>query len=137
MKNHRGIKMKSFDKHVIKYYLFYIIIALAIVILLFYSFSYIKYNSLSFTREEFLFFTMIALFLLIMVISVYLNYKLHKIIIIINKIGEEMADIEDNIIQTSDTKFSIVVSLINELIRSKNNEKESVVEPCEKMDGEK
>lgn len=137
MKNHRGIKMKSFDKHVIKYYLFYIIIALAIVILLFYSFSYIKYNSLSFTREEFLFFTMIALFLLIMVISVYLNYKLHKIMIIINKIGEEMADIEDNIIQTSDTKFSIVVSLINELIRSKNDEKESVVEPCEKMDGEK
>lgn len=129
--------MKSFDKHVIKYYLFYIIIALAIVILLFYSFSYIKYNSLSFTREEFLFFTMIALFLLIMAISVYLNYKLHKIMIIINKIGEEMADIEDNIIQTSDTKFSIVVSLINELIRSKNDEEESVVEPCEKMDGEK
>ena len=129
--------MKSFDKHVIKYYLFYIIIALAIVILLFYSFSYIKYNSLSFTREEFLFFTMIALFLLIMVISVYLNYKLHKIMIIINKIGEEMADIEDNIIQTSDTKFNIVVSLINELIRSKNDEKESVVEPCEEMDGEK
>lgn len=129
--------MKSFDKHVIKYYLFYIIIVLAIVILLFYSFSYIKYNSLSFTREEFLFFTMIALFLLIMAISVYLNYKLHKIMIIINKIGEEMADIEDNIIQTSDTKFSIVVSLINELIRSKNDEKESVVEPCEKMDGEK
>lgn len=129
--------MKSFDKHVIKYYLFYIIIALAIVILLFYSFSYIKYNSLSFTREEFLFFTMIALFLLIMAISVYLNYKLHKIMIIINKIGEEMTDIEDNIIQTSDTKFSIVVSLINELIRSKNDEKESVVEPCEKMDGEK
>lgn len=129
--------MKSFDKHVIKYYLFYIIIALAIVILLFYSFSYIKYNSLSFTREEFLFFTMIALFLLIMAISVYLNYKLHKIMMIINKIGEEMTDIEDNIIQTSDTKFSIVVSLINELIRSKNDEKESVVEPCEKMDGEK
>lgn len=129
--------MKRFDKHVIKYYLFYIIIALAIVILLFYSFSYIKYNSLSFTREEFLFFTMIALFLLIMAISVYLNYKLHKIMIIINKIGEEMADIEDNIIQTSDTKFSIVVSLINELIRSKNDEEESVVEPCEKMDGEK
>lgn len=128
--------MKSFDKHVIKYYLFYIIIALAIVILLFYSFSYIKYNSLSFTREEFLFFTMIALFLLIMAISVYLNYKLHKIMMIINKIGEEMADIEDNIIQTSDTKFSIVVSLINELIRSKNDEEESVVEPCEKMDGE-
>lgn len=126
--------MKSFDKHVIKYYLFYIIIALAIVILLFYSFSYIKYNSLSFTREEFLFFTMIALFLLIMAISVYLNYKLHKIMIIINKIGEEMADIEDNIIQTSDTKFSIVVSLINELIRSKNDEEEPVVEPCEKMD---
>lgn len=129
--------MKSFDKHAIKYYLFYIIIALAIAILLFYSFSYIKYNSLSFTREEFLFFTMIALFLLIMAISVYLNYKLHKIMIIINKIGEEMADIEDNIIQTSDTKFSIVVSLINELIRSKNDEEESVVEPCEKMDGEK
>lgn len=129
--------MKSFNKHVIKYYLFYILIALAIVILLFYSFSYIKYNSLSFTREEFLFFTMIALFLLIMVISVYLNYKLHKIMIIINKIGEEMADIEDNIIQTSDTKFNIVVSLINELIRSKNDEKESVVEPCEEMDGEK
>lgn len=128
--------MKSFDKHVIKYYLFYILIALAIVILLFYSFSYIKYNSLSFTREEFLFFTMIALFLLIIAISVYLNYKLHKIMMIINKIGEEMADIEDNIIQTSDTKFSIVVSLINELIRSKNDEEESVVEPCEKMDGE-
>ena len=128
--------MKSFDKHVIKYYLFYILIALAIVILLFYSFFYIKYNSLSFTREEFLFFTMIALFLLIIAISVYLNYKLHKIMMIINKIGEEMADIEDNIIQTSDTKFSIVVSLINELIRSKNDEEESVVEPCEKMDGE-
>lgn len=129
--------MKSFDKYVIKYYLFYILIALAIVILLFYSFSYIKYNALSFSREEILFFATVILFLLVMGMSFYLNYRLHKVTVIINKIEEEMADIEDNIIQTSDTKFMMVMSLINELIRSKNNEKESVVEPCEKMDGEK
>lgn len=129
--------MKSFNKDAIRYCLFYIMIVLAIIILLFYSFSYVKYNALSFSREEILFFATVILFLLVMGMSFYLNYRLHKVTVIINKIEEEMADIEDNIIQTSDTKFMMVMSLINELIRSQKNEKESVVESDKKMDGKK
>lgn len=129
--------MKSFNKDAIRYCLFYIMIVLAIIILLFYSFSYVKYNALSFSREEILFFATVILFLLVMGMSFYLNYRLHKVTVIINKIEEEMADIEDNIIQTSDTKFMMVMSLINELIRSQKNEKESFVEPDKKMDGKK
>lgn len=129
--------MKSFNKDAIKYCLFYIMIVLAIIILLFYSFSYVKYNALSFSREEILFFATVILFLLVMGMSFYLNYRLHKVTVIINKIEEEMADIEDNIIQTSDTKFMMVMSLINELIRSQKNEKESFVESDKKMDGKK
>lgn len=129
--------MKSFNKDAIRYCLFYIMIVLAIIILLFYSFSYVKYNALSFSREEILFFATVILFLLVMGMSFYLNYRLHKVTVIINKIEEEMADIEDNIIQTSDTKFMMVMSLINELIRSQKNEKESFVESDKKMDGKK
>ena len=129
--------MKSFNKDAIRYCLFYIMIVLAIIILLFYSFSYVKYNALSFSREEILFFATVILFLLVMGVSFYLNYRLHKVTVIINKIEEEMADIEDNIIQTSDTKFMMVTSLINELIRSQKNEKESVVESDKEMDGKK
>lgn len=129
--------MKSFNKDAIRYCLFYIMIVLAIIILLFYSFSYVKYNALSFSREEILFFATVILFLLVMGMSFYLNYRLHKVTVIINKIEEEMADIEDNIIQTSDTKFMMVTSLINELIRSQKNEKESFVESDKKMDGKK
>lgn len=129
--------MKSFNKDAIRYCLFYIMIVLAIIILLFYSFSYVKYNALSFSREEILFFATVILFLLVMGMSFYLNYRLHKVTVIINKIEEEMADIEDNIIQTSDTKFMMVISLINELIRSQKNEKESFVESDKKMDGKK
>lgn len=129
--------MKSFNKDAIRYCLFYIMIVLAIIILLFYSFSYVKYNALSFSREENLFFATVILFLLVMGMSFYLNYRLHKVTVIINKIEEEMADIEDNIIQTSDTKFMMVMSLINELIRSQKNEKESFVESDKKMDGKK
>lgn len=129
--------MKSFNKDAIRYCLFYIMIVLAIIILLFYSFSYVKYNALSFSREEILFFATVILFLLVMGMSFYLNYRLHKVTVIINKIEEEMADIEDNIIQTSDTKFMMVMKLINELIRSQKNEKESFVESDKKMDGKK
>ena len=129
--------MKSFNKDAIRYCLFYIMIVLAIIILLFYSFSYVKYNALSFSREEILFFATVILFLLVMGMSFYLNYRLHKVTVIINKIEEEMADIEDNIIQTSDTKFMMVMKLINELIRSQKNEKESFVESDNKMDGKK
>lgn len=129
--------MKSFNKDAIRYCLFYVMIVLAIIILLFYSFSYVKYNALSFSREEILFFATVILFLLVMGMSFYLNYKLHKVTVIINKIEEEMADIEDNIIQTSDTKFMMVMNLINELIRSQKNEKESFVESDKKMDGKK
>lgn len=129
--------MKSFNKDAIRYCLFYVMIVLAIIILLFYSFSYVKYNALSFSREEILFFATVILFLLVMGVSFYLNYKLHKVTVIINKIEEEMADIEDNIIQTSDTKFMMVMNLINELIRSQKNEKESFVESDKKMDGKK
>ena len=129
--------MKSFNKDAIRYCLFYIMIVLAIIILLFYSFSYVKYNALSFSREEILFFATVILFLLVMGISFYLNYRLHKVTVIINKIEEEMADIEDNIIQTSDAKFTMVMSLINELIRSQKNEKESVVESGKEMDRKK
>lgn len=129
--------MKSFNKDAIRYCLFYIMIVLAIIILLFYSFSYVKYNALSFSREEILFFATVILFLLVMGMSFYLNYRLHKVTVIINKIEEEMADIEDNIIQTSDTKFTMVMSLINELIRSQKNEKESVVESGKEMDRKK
>ena len=68
--------MKSFDKDAIRYCLFYIMIVLAIIILLFYSFSYVKYNALSFSREEILFFATVILFLLVMGMSFYLNYRL-------------------------------------------------------------
>ena len=113
-------------------------IILGVIILCYYSFEYIKYNQLIFTVEDkFILFFVSLIFFIILSITFYLNLKMNKILKLVKIIEDELVDMEDNLIETSDTKMNVIFDLLNEVLRGHSNEKKSIIKKSEKMDGEK
>ena len=126
------------NKNFIKFLVTLIMIILGVIILCYYSFEYIKYNQLIFTVEDkFILFFVSLIFFIILSITFYLNLKMNKILKLVKIIEDELVDMEDNLIETSDTKMNVIFDLLNEVLRGHSNEKKSIIKKSEKMDGEK
>ena len=126
------------NKNFIKFLVTLIMIILGVIILCYYSFEYIKYNQLIFTVEDkFILFFVSLIFFIILLITFYLNLKMNKILKLVKIIEDELVDMEDNLIETSDTKMNIIFDLLNEVLRGHSDEKKSIIKKSEKMDGKK
>lgn len=105
-------------KESIRYISTAILTIFAVVILLKYSLEYINCNQLNFTEEDsFILFLVAFLFLCVIIVAVYLNYRLHRIIYLIKQFEEEVADMEDNLIETNNTQYYTIIGMLDKIAR--------------------